>query len=243
MSGIYTTEGIVLRSFKYKESSMIADIFTQDQGLRSYVVSGVRSKKSIGKANTFYPLNIVELTAYPAQEDKLARIKEINYAHIYQHLNLDVIPTAVGTFLVEICRKSIKEKEPNLELYSYLKQMFMVLDSGQANLKSFHIKFLLGLSSHLGFSPYDNYSQELPIFDLQEGLFVTDKLVKSRLLSRSVSHNIHRLLITPVQDLHQLEINSSERDHLLEGLLRFYTFHIPNFGEIKSLDVLRTILS
>ena len=118
---------------------MIADILTKTHGLRSYVVSGVRSKKSMGKANTFYPLNIVELTAYPAPEEKLARIKEIHYAHIYQRLNLDVIPTAVGTFLVEICRKSIKEREPNLELYHFLRQMFLILDSGQISFKTFHI--------------------------------------------------------------------------------------------------------
>ena len=43
------TAGIIFQTKKYSESSLIADIYTEEKGLRSYIISGVRSKKGKGK--------------------------------------------------------------------------------------------------------------------------------------------------------------------------------------------------
>jgi DNA repair protein RecO (recombination protein O) len=38
-------------------------------------------------------------------------------------------------------------------------------------------------------------------------------------------------------------INYKSRKNLLEAILRFYTMHIENFGEMKSVQVLHDVLS
>lgn len=40
---IYSTKGIVLRTIKYGETSVIASIFTESFGVQSYIVNGVRT--------------------------------------------------------------------------------------------------------------------------------------------------------------------------------------------------------
>ncbi|MBK6822135.1 MAG: recombination protein O N-terminal domain-containing protein [Saprospiraceae bacterium] len=42
------TKGIVLKALKYKESSLILDIFTEDQGLHSFLINSVYKKEIKG---------------------------------------------------------------------------------------------------------------------------------------------------------------------------------------------------
>ena len=53
------TRGIVLVFIRYKESSIIARIYTKDLGLRSYIVNGVRSIKT-SKIAFFQPLTVLD---------------------------------------------------------------------------------------------------------------------------------------------------------------------------------------
>ena len=59
----HTTHGIILRTVKYGETSIIASVFTEIFGVQSYIVNGVRvsSKKGAGKANLFQPAAILDL--------------------------------------------------------------------------------------------------------------------------------------------------------------------------------------
>jgi DNA repair protein RecO (recombination protein O) len=43
------TEGIVLKTTKYSESSVITSIFTKKYGLLSFIVQGIRSSKKQAK--------------------------------------------------------------------------------------------------------------------------------------------------------------------------------------------------
>jgi DNA repair protein RecO (recombination protein O) len=243
LSGIYTTEGIVLRSLKYKESSIITDIYSLDYGLRSYIIGGVRSKKTVGRSNLFHPGNIVEITAYPTKGDSLARIKEIGYKQHYNRINQQVVVSMVNAFVIEICQKSIKEKEQNVALYNFLKSSLNYLDQIDTSLKAFHIKFMIDLTNHLGFSPLNNYSTTNQIFSIEDGLFVSGQNRKSGLFGKESSSLLSILIKTPNNEVGSVQVNKNLRDELLDDLINYYSYHIDNFGMMKSLDVLRTILS
>ena len=85
---IHKTKGVVLKTVKYGETSVIVTIYTELFGLQSYIVNGVRksSKKGPGKANLFQPANLLDLVVYHNELHNLQRIKEFKWAHIYQHI-------------------------------------------------------------------------------------------------------------------------------------------------------------
>ena len=72
------TLGIVLHTLKYKDTSLIADIYTEVAGRASFMVSIPRSRKAAVKPVLFQPLALVELeadfrpnaTIYKVQETK-----------------------------------------------------------------------------------------------------------------------------------------------------------------------------
>ena len=73
-----TIQGIVLRSVKYSESSVICDVYTRELGLRTYIASGVRSKKSNISPNWVRPMALVEAVVYHREKKDINRIKEIS---------------------------------------------------------------------------------------------------------------------------------------------------------------------
>ena len=72
------TKGVVLRTLKYGETSVIVTIFTELFGIQSYIVNGVRvsTKKGSGRANLFQPSAILEMIVYHNE------IKQIGRAHV-----------------------------------------------------------------------------------------------------------------------------------------------------------------
>ncbi|HET9744500.1 MAG TPA: recombination protein O N-terminal domain-containing protein, partial [Chitinophagaceae bacterium] len=84
----HKTKGIVLRTVKYGETSLIVTTFTELFGLQSYIISGVRTStiKGSGKANLFQPTAILDLVVYHNELKHLNRIKEFRWHHLYQHI-------------------------------------------------------------------------------------------------------------------------------------------------------------
>jgi DNA repair protein RecO (recombination protein O) len=167
------TRGIVFRSIKYSETSIIADIYTEEKGMRSYLINGVRSKRAKIKASLLQVMSIVDMVAYDKNEKGLNRIKEMRSAYTYQHLPFDIRRSAVGLFIAEIARKTIREPEENERLFNFLFQSFHFLDTTENAIANVHLWFLLRLSAFLGFMPGGQWTEKTPFFDLEEGIFET----------------------------------------------------------------------
>ncbi len=79
---LHKTKGIVLKTVKYGETSLIATLYTELFGIQSYLVSGVRTstRKGPGKANLFQPAAILDLVVYHNELKHLQRIREMKWA-------------------------------------------------------------------------------------------------------------------------------------------------------------------
>ena len=169
------TKGIIFRSIKYSETSIITNIFTEKKGLRTYIISGVRKKNARVSASLLQVMSVVDLVVYHRDDKDMTRIKEIKAAHIYQSLPFEIIKSSVGQFMLELTRKAVREPEENLPMFEFVYEIFQYLDETQLSFSNLHLYFMLRLSGYLGFMPEDNFSKNYPFFNLQEGIFVEKK--------------------------------------------------------------------
>src|SRR5690349_94226 len=169
---LHHTKGIVLRTVKYGETSVIVSIFTELFGLQSYLVNGVRtsSRKGAGKANLFQPTAMLDLVVYHNELKQLQRIREFKWGYLYQNVLSDVRRNAIALFMIELLTKCLKQPEANTDLYHFAEDAFMHLDKGDAketaNLPLF---FSIHLPVFFGFRIDDRYSGKNHFLDLQEG--------------------------------------------------------------------------
>ena len=221
---IVKTRGIVFRFTKFKETSIIVTIFTEQFGLQSYIVNGVRSKSSKNRIALYQPLTLLNLVVYHRENTNIERIKEISCLYPYRTLTSDVIKSTLAMFLNEVLNKTVKDESHAAEIFEFLCQSLITLDTLEKGYENFHLIFLLKLCRYLGFGVY-NLNEVL-------GGRVTDPETE-KILSQ---------LLTAEYDT-PLVITNLQRRSLLELLIKFYAEHMENLGEIKSVQVLKDVLS
>ncbi|MCB0586889.1 MAG: DNA repair protein RecO [Phaeodactylibacter sp.] len=236
------TRGIVLRSMKYSETSMITDIYTEERGMRSYIISGVRSRKAKVKASLLQVMSLVDMVAYDRHEQGLNRVRELQAAHVYRSVPFDVKKGAVGLFMAEMARKTIREPEENKRLFDFLYRAFRFLDETTAPVANLHLCFLIELSAFLGFVPGEEWSEDTPVFDLQEGVFVAAPPPHVHHLGKAESLLLHQLLDKNLENCHELSMQRQQRKSLLLHLIDYYRLHIENLPEIHAHVVLQEVL-
>lgn len=244
---LHKTKGIVLRTVKYGETSIIVTIFTELFGVQSYLVNGVRTstKKGTGKASLFQPSVILDLVVYHNELKHLNRIKEFKWAYLYQHILSDVRKNAVALFMVELLTKCLKQPECNPDLFHFTEDVFMKLDESNgtimANLPLF---FALHLPVFFGFRFTDNYSEENSFLDLKEGSFLNEQPHHPYFLAdKQASVTSQLLKVMHPDELEDIKLNHDFRRNLLYVYETYYALHIHDFGTMKTLPVLREILS
>lgn len=217
------THGVVFRFVKYGETSIIVTIFTAQFGLQAYIVNGVRSKSGRGKIALYQPLTLLDLVVYHKETTTIMRIKEAKCLYPYQQINIDVRKTTIALFVEDLINKTIREEAHANELCEFIINSLMMLDKIEKP-ENFHLIFMVQLSKYLGFQP-------MGVSEVLGGRVMdfTDEKSLQEILDASFSS--------------ELSLTNSQRRNVLDALLRFYSMHIENFGVMKSLTVLREILS
>ena len=241
---IYSTKGIVLRTVKYGETSVIAGIFTEMFGIQSYIINGVRAYGKTSKAHYFQPSSILDMQVYNNELKNLQRIKDLNWSYLYRNILSDVTKNAVALYMVELLQKCLKQPEPNSDLFHFCEDAFLQLDTSDAEVTAnFPLHFCLQLARFFGFSLQNNYSDERNLFNCREGNFANKILVNDYFVEPSISYYISQLLkaLQP-EDLPEIKLNKNIRRIILSVLENYYAFHIPEFGVMKTLPVLHELL-
>lgn len=240
---LHKTSGIILQTTNYSDTSLIAKIYTEQFGLQSYMISGARSKKSKTKASLFQPMTIVDIEVSNSTKSNLHRISEISIQHPYSDIPYNIIKSSIVIFLNEILFRSLKEEEPNEDLFSFIKNSLLILDIKNESCSSFHLCFLVQISKFFGFYPQGNFSEKYSYFDLCNGKFVSHPPSHNNYFNHANSSLFDKIMNSKFWNIQDITIDSVQRKTLLYGLVFFFKFHIPSFGEIKSMAVLEEVVS
>jgi DNA repair protein RecO (recombination protein O) len=242
---IYTTKGIVLRTIKYGETSVIASIFTEMFGIQSYIINAVRTQGKSSKAHFFQPSSLLEMQVYHNELKNLQRIKELKWSALYKNILSEVAKNAVALYMIELLQKCLKQPETNTDLFHFCEDALLELDLAEDEITAnFPAFFALQLVHFLGFRLQDNYTNELKHFDLREGNFTNAILSKEYFTDTLISFHISQLLkaMQPA-DLSQIKLNKNLRKSILQVVEKYYAFHIPEFGTMKTLPVLHELMN
>lgn len=240
---LHTTEGIVLNTLRYSESSIIAKIYTKTFGLRSYIVSSGRGKKSKTKTTLLQPLSNVVIIVNQKEKNTLHHIQEIQCLHPYHTIPYNVVKSSMALFLNEILYKCIHEEEANENLFDFINSSLQILDMKDEEYNNFHLLFMVKLSKYLGFYPQGNYQTETPWFDMQEGIFVPYKPSHPFFLDQVNGKHIFNLMSSTYEGLLNATVPTSVRKSLLSNLVSYFELHISTVKDVKSHHVLSEVMA
>ncbi len=235
---LHKTQGIVLKTTKYSETSVISRVFTEKFGLQTYIIHGVRTSKSKGKYALYQHGNILDMVVYHKAGGNMFHISEVRMETVYNHIPFDTVKGTLLLFCIELLLKAIQEEEANPGLFQFLHHAFVYLDETAVSVANFHIVFMLQLSKHLGI--YPNLSAGAR-FNLNEGVFTDIQNPQHIFLQPTAAAALRTLLPMNFENAAAQVLTAPVRKELLYGLLDYYRLHIAYFGEMHSPSILEEV--
>jgi DNA repair protein RecO (recombination protein O) len=235
------TQAIVLHAIKYGETRLIVDMFTKVFGRQAFIVSIPKTPKGKVKKQFFQPLTILEIETDIRPRQQLQKLHDVRLAAPFASIPFEPDKLAISLFVAEFLYYALRSEQRNELLYEYLENSIVWLDGQQSSFANFHLVFLLRLTRFLGFYPnLDNY-KDGDYFDLRESVFMPMPPVHRDFLHPEEAQKVQLMMRMDFPTMHLFRMSHQERNRLLEVSLKYYRLHLPDFPEMKSIEVLQAL--
>lgn len=253
MTPAFSTPALVLHTTPYSETSVVAKFFTRELGVRSYILKGVRKGSGRTKQNLLQPLSYLDTVVYANPKTSLNYVKEIA-PHINEKLKIkneewggrgpnsddEAVRNAVVFFMTELLYKTLRDEEPDEELFDYVVDALQKLREPVSSQHSqLPVLFMLRLTRYLGIEPLDNYSQREPRFNLTNGRF---QFAGETMLDADTSQLLHYYLQAIHNDTPCPLATLKQRITLINSLLDYFQLHLAEFRNFTSHEILHSVL-
>lgn len=236
------TKGIVLHSLRFNDESIIVDILTENRGTVPFLVRVPKGKKGNVKVQLLRPLTLVGLEMDFRVNHNLQRLRNVYVEEPYESIPYEPMKSVVALFLGEILYHALKNEDRNEPLFRFLTYSLHWFDAAVSDYANFHLALLIKLTRYLGFWPNCEGRGHLDFFDLQDASFTPFRPVHGQCLNAEESEWVPRFLKMNYATMRLFKMNRRQRDYVLDVLCRYYRLHIPDFPEVKSLEILKEIV-
>ena len=240
---MHQSRAIVLHQIKYSETSLILKIYTEKEGLLSFIAKGVRGKKGKLRSAQFQPLNLIDLSYREARKSELRQIIDLKVIDPFTDLPFNPVKRTIAIFIAELTFNAIKEQEPNLKLFEFLYNSIHWIDLSKESYNNFHLLFMMKFTKHLGFYPMLDGDNEAKYFDLQQGVF-SRSAPKHRYFIDSEQLSAWKQLINVnFETINSLLFSISLKRKLLQTMMLYYKLHLIHFKELNSHHILQSVFN
>ena len=124
------TKAIVLHSFKYGESRMIVDMFTEEAGRLSFIISIPKTSKGRIKKQYFQPMTLLEVECDVRQNVQLQKLKDAHLLTAYTSIPFSPEKLALSLFIAEFLYHALRSEQQDKLLFAYVCDSMQWLDTG-----------------------------------------------------------------------------------------------------------------
>ena len=227
---IVNTSAIVLKSFSYGESSLIARCFSEKNGKISLIIKGAKRIKS-PKAPYFQPLSYIDIIYNHKLNRDLQVLSKVNFRQYWSKILDDLYKVSLAISILELTDKTVTENDPNPSLFLILKEVLKAYNNTLIDPKILFWFYECALLNNLGFQP----NLEDP--DLT-GLVLPEIKNDSNCIIV-----LSTLLAGNINQLQKIKVSKKTSSLVSNYLWTLIDYHFEGLSTIKSFRVVKKILS
>ena len=149
---IITTEGIVLKTIDYRETSCISRFFTRDHGKIAGILKGIRKdRKKFGSTVDRFSVN--DIVYYEYRHSDLHLISQCDLKEYFFPVRQDYQKSVAANYALELVDLVMPGEEKNLKVYELMLDFLASLGAAADIDKLVHI-FQIKILQLSGFSPH-----------------------------------------------------------------------------------------
>ena len=240
---ITKTRGIVLRSVRFGESSLIVDVLTKSSGRVSFMVHIPKTSKGKIKKQYFQPMTLLDFEYDFRQRSNLQHIKDVRVSLPYSSIPIDPAKSCISLFLSEFIYYATRNEQENPTLFTYISTSLEWLDNAYEDFANFHLVFMMRLGKFLGFHPFLEDFTPGCFFELRNGCFTLSMPLHTDFLNAADAGHLYNLMRMNFDTMKLFKLSHDDRNRITEIVLRYYKLHLPNMPELQSFDILREVFA
>lgn len=149
---IVTTDAIVLKTMKYRDTSQIITLFSREHGKLSVVAKGIRNRQKAG-AGGAEPMSCVRAVIYKKPGKDLHLMSQCDRLPLFKGLSDDLKRMAGGMAAVELTNLSLPPEEANANVFELLSLTLEMLGNATQSPENALYYYEMQLLGILGFRP------------------------------------------------------------------------------------------
>lgn len=246
---IEKTEAIVIKTYKYRETSKIATLYTKRFGKISVIAKGIRKADS-KYGGILESINLISAIFYYKSGKNVHLLKECDLIYSFDNVRKDLNKTSVVYAILELLNNTIVEEEENQKIYNFLVNVINNLSGIKKNVINFYWYFALKLLCELGFTI--NFSKCVKCNNedlLDKGYFIIEEgglFCKECSGMKDIDFDIsletlrvlNKLQEIPVHSVCNIIPSTKSVMEINEILNRFMRYHIDGFKVPVALKLL-----
>ncbi len=247
MTRILKDRGFVLRKKKFRETSKLITIFSENAGKLNLIAKGVRSPKSKSSA-ILEPINFIEFVYYDKQTRELQYISNADFIDDFSSIKSDFEKIKIAFVVLELTNLFSHEGQVNHELFELVRQTLYDLNTNRKSNYHLFVEFLIRLCEISG---YPIFTGQCPVCQTSISLLETDFILTRNFgivcqNCKEFSNSIINLgnetkkvfgMFLSRKDINDINIESETFKHLYIPILEFLRFHVEEIKKIKSLEL------
>lgn len=224
----------------YGDTGLIVRLFTEQFGIRAFLVQGIGSPKGQRKRACLQPLNRLRIRFHQRDLHEIQRLGDMEFTAVYQYLPYDPVLLALALTGVETLQQSVREEGvPAQDAFQLADNFLVSLDSQEPHRIHRLIWFLIHLTGALGYLP-DTAGLgpgQRVFLHIPEGQFMPD------LLERPEHQAFLEFVLHNAESCHTISLTNAVKRQLLDLVFEYYRYHVEGFQLPRSLQVFREVLA
>ena len=220
-------KSFIIHARKYRETSMIYDVLTEQQGLISILAKGIKSKRD---GNVLQPFRELRLSYTDRTLPLLTKYEvESSYHEASNKFMLESL------YFNELIYRFIPKNEPLISLYNLYKEHLIYMDSTSDNKLMVSLRFEVLFLKEIGYEIHSSYSSHYIIedkkyfyYDYQSGFKEAEKN----------THHINLISGTSLKNILNNQLNLVTDKKELRNIIRDILKNLAGDKDIKSYDIL-----
>jgi len=237
---IEKSQGIVLNSIKYGDSSKIVTVFTKDFGKIAFIAKGARVAKSKFGASLEL-LTVSEFTFYNKLSSDLLLLSNSDIIKSNIKLTKDSNKLLVGLMIAEVINNTQEKRSINHELFDFSQNLIFQLSDYPSNPFSIFNIFMNGLSSIMGFGLiWDNYQVDNidAAISMENGSVIYGNYMNKNIYKFSNEEINYFYNLINSEIVNDFEFNKKAIIHFYDFWVQYFSFHLERKFVLKSAALL-----
>ena len=235
------TPALVLSTVNYGDRQLIVDLLTRQAGRQSFIVRLSQSPHGRVHRRLFQPLTLLDADFTLRPNRTLQRFSEVRMSRPWTSLTANPYKMPLVFFVAEFLRHATRDEQDVATLFDYVVDSVEWLDMASEGYANFHLVFMIRLSMFLGFFPNLESYEPGACFDLRSGCFTPQAPMHPDFMPPDDAAKMRLLMRMTYDNMHLFAMSRDDRNRCVDIILRFYRLHIPDFPEMRSLEVVKTL--